>query len=73
MWGTWSAWEECPVTCGGANISRTRLCNNPDRVVGAEDCESNGTDTTGSTYSVETTTCNTDPCPGNLQVDVTNI
>jgi len=47
--GGWSAWPECPVSCGGSNVSRT--CNNP--------APSNG----GWCFGPTSTMCNSQPCP----------
>ena len=57
VWGEWSAWDDCPVSCGGADQGRTRACDNPAPQFGGDDCTVDG-----STNS-ETQRCNEDPCP----------
>ena len=57
-WGNWNAWESCPVTCGGANQTRTRNCDDPTKMHGGDDCTIDGT------TSSETQKCNEAPCPG---------
>ena len=37
-WGVWSAWSECPVTCGGGQQIRSRLCNSPAPNNGGATC-----------------------------------
>jgi len=37
-WGVWSEWSDCPVSCGGAENSRTRLCDNPEPAHGGDGC-----------------------------------
>ena len=59
-WGEFSEWDECPVTCGGAEHSRHRECNNPAPAHGGHDCTADGS------TNVETETCNENPCPGRL-------
>ena len=56
-WGDWTDWETCPVTCGGADQSRTRECDTPAPEYGGDDCTVDGS--TGS----ETQRCNENPCP----------
>ena len=53
-WGAWSNWETCPVSCGGGDQGRTRLCDNPAPQHGGDDC-------TGS--ASESQRCNENPCP----------
>ncbi|XP_077999764.1 coadhesin-like [Glandiceps talaboti] len=50
----WSDWAECPVTCGGAVVNRTRVCTNPSPKHGGRDCE-------GPTQS--STLCAINHCP----------
>jgi len=56
-WGEWSDWDECAVSCGGADQGRTRVCDNPPPQFGGDDCTVDG-----STDS-ETQRCNENPCP----------
>ena len=56
-WGDWGQWSECPVSCGGREITRARVCKNPaPQFVGA-DCVGDAT---------ETVLCNKIPCPSKL-------
>jgi thrombospondin 1 len=57
-WGNWSEWEECPVSCGGADQRRTRACDTPTPEFGGDDCTVDG-----STNS-ETQRCNENSCLG---------
>ena len=57
-WGSFGDWEECPVSCGGAEHSRHRECNNPIPEHGGDDCTIDGS------TNVETEQCNENPCPG---------
>ncbi|KAJ8306418.1 hypothetical protein KUTeg_016963 [Tegillarca granosa] len=36
-WKQWSAWDVCPVTCGGSLINRTRECDGP--FYGGQPCQ----------------------------------
>merc|ERR1712080_112258 len=56
-WGEWSEWDECPVSCGGADQGRTRVCDNPAPQYGGEDC------TVFDPSASETQRCNENPCP----------
>jgi len=58
-WGEWSEWDECPVSCGGADQGRTRVCDNPAPQYGGDDCTADGT------TDSETQKCNENPCPIN--------
>ncbi|VDI00055.1 Hypothetical predicted protein, partial [Mytilus galloprovincialis] len=53
-WTTWSAWDECSVSCGGGILYRNRSCSNPDPQFGGKDCRENATDTKS---------CNDNKCP----------
>ena len=54
-WGDFGAWDDCPVSCGGAEHSRYRVCDNPAPEHGGDDCP-------GS--SIVTESCNVQECPG---------
>ena len=53
-WGDWGEWSECAVSCGGANNTRTRACDNPAPAPGGADCVG---------AASETDRCNENPCP----------
>ena len=53
VWDQWSAWDDCPVTCGGGIISRSR-----DEII--DECP--GAPCAGP--NVETDTCYEECCPG---------
>ena len=57
-WGEWQAWATCPVTCGGADQSRTRVCNNPTPQQGGRNCTADGSS------NEETQRCHENQCPG---------
>ena len=59
-WGTWSEWNTCTVSCGGADQGRTRVCDNPAPQYGGDDCTVDG-----STDS-ESQRCNENPCQSKL-------
>ena len=54
-WGLWGAWTTCSKTCGVAEKTRSRICNNPANAHGGETCD-------GS--SQEKNTCKETNCPG---------
>lgn len=54
MWGEWSPFGDCPVTCGGGTQERTRVCDSPAPEFGGADCVGD---------SMETQECGNDPCP----------
>ena len=56
-WGGFGDWEECPVSCGGAEHSRYRECSNPAPAHGGDDCTVDGSS------DLETQACNENPCP----------
>ena len=58
-WGEWSEWDECPVSCGGADQGRTRVCDNPAPQFGGDDCTIDGSSDS------EIQRCNENPCPSN--------
>ncbi|XP_065925067.1 A disintegrin and metalloproteinase with thrombospondin motifs adt-1-like [Magallana gigas] len=53
-WASWGVWSQCPVTCGGGTIQRSRECTNPPPKHGGSDCVGD---------AVESKPCNTNPCP----------
>ena len=53
-------WDDCPVSCGGAEHSRYRMCDNPAPQYGGDDCTVDGSADT------ETEKCNENPCPSKL-------
>ena len=57
MWGAWSEWESCTVTCAGGSRSRTRQCLWPDEYNKGEHCAFDGSD------SVQSQECGQIPCP----------
>ncbi|PIK51722.1 putative SCO-spondin-like [Apostichopus japonicus] len=40
----WSEWPPCPVSCGGASITRNRSCSNPEPMYGGDNCTGAPTD-----------------------------
>ena len=54
VWGAWSSWETCSVTCGGGTQERNRTITQP--------ALNNGTDCVGN--DTDTQSCNNDGCPG---------
>ena len=56
-WGDWREWKDCPVSCGGDNQTRTRVCDNPAPEFSGDDCTM-----IGSSPS-ETRRCNENSCP----------
>ena len=60
VWGEWTEWDSCPVSCGGSIQNRTRACIGPFH--GGANC-------TGP--AEQSQDCNTDPCPGRQQTLLT--
>ena len=58
VWGIWSEWETCPVTCNGADQIRSRPCNFPDPSNKGNYCD------VDESSGVETRRCGDSPCPG---------
>ena len=56
VWGDWSQWTDCPVSCGGADQRRTRACDSPAPQYGGDDCTADGKSDS------ETQKCNQSPC-----------
>ena len=56
-WGDWTEWEECAVSCGGADQGRFRVCDNPTPQFGGDDCTIDGSSAS------EKQRCNENPCP----------
>lgn len=63
----WSNWEDCSATCGGGIQTRTRSVSIQPANGGA-DCPRTPD---GQIYTIDTRTCNTDPCP-NILMNVQN-
>ena len=58
VWGAWSVWETCSVTCGGGTQERNRTISQP--------ALNNGTDCVGN--DTESKSCNNNGCPGNAEI-----
>ena len=56
-WGQFGDWEQCAVSCGGANHRRYRTCNDPAPEYGGDNCTIDGS------TDVESKRCNENPCP----------
>ena len=54
IWGAWSAWETCSVTCGGGNQERNRAISQ-QALFGGNECAG---------IAKETQSCNSQGCPG---------
>ena len=55
LWGVWGAWGPCSKTCGVAEKTRIRICDNPAKAHGGESCD-------GSNQDINT--CKDKDCPG---------
>ena len=55
----WSAWSACTASCAGGHRYRERVCKNPMKQNGGNDCSSLGADK-------EEKICNTHLCPGGI-------
>ncbi|XP_063408513.1 SCO-spondin-like [Mytilus trossulus] len=55
-WTEWSAWSDCPVTCSGEDLIRSRSCTNPSPENNGKECEGSQT---------EVMSCYTAKCPVN--------
>lgn len=65
MWGKWSEYTPCPVTCDGGKHQRSRLCSNPPSSNGGLNCLlSDGSSRRSKNETVQKT-CNDLPCPVN--------
>ena len=64
-WSDFGAWDDCPVSCGGAEHSRYRVCDSPAPAHGGDDCTVDGSTDT------ETEKCNENPCPSELNFSMT--
>ena len=58
-WSDWTAWDQCPITCGGGTHDRSRTCTNPAPQYGGADC-------TGS--DAERENCNIHNCPSKFNL-----
>ena len=61
-WAEWEDWKDCPVTCGGSNQSRIRLCDNPEPAFGGKHCTDDGS------IDSESQRCNENACPGTILI-----
>ncbi|CAC5382235.1 Coadhesin,Hemicentin-1,Mucin-like protein,Thrombospondin-1 [Mytilus coruscus] len=43
-WTEWSAWSDCPVTCSGEDLIRSRSCTNPSPENKGKECEGSNSD-----------------------------
>ena len=59
-WSQWNEWDSCSLTCGGGTQVRSRVCDRPKPKNGGKKC------TTEGSVAMDTQTCNSDSCPGNL-------
>ena len=57
VWGNWTDWEQCNVTCGGGWQLRTRVCDDPK--YGGAPCPGSDEDRQ---------ICNDFNCPGKTQL-----
>ena len=55
VFGEWSSYTACSVSCGGGKITRTRVCDSPAPAYSGKPC---------SGKALEETTCGTCHCPG---------
>jgi len=65
-WGSWSDYNACPVSCGGGQQSRSRLCDSPPAMNGGRGCLMSDTPAgSGGWGDIEIVTqnCNENPCP----------
>lgn len=64
MWGSWTEWTMCPVTCGGGKQERTRSCDSPAP-------DNDGPDCIGS--STENKQCAPSVCPSRYTIHTYNV
>ena len=57
-WGEWGAWDACPVTCGGGDQNRHRVCDNPIPENGGDHCTVDGS------ADIDSQRCNENQCDG---------
>ncbi|WAR26346.1 LOW QUALITY PROTEIN: HMCN1-like protein [Mya arenaria] len=55
-WGEWERWGACDKSCNTGHQSRNRTCSNPEPAYGGQNCNGD---------NIDTTACNTQPCPVN--------
>ncbi|WAR26187.1 HMCN1-like protein [Mya arenaria] len=56
-WAEWERWGACDKPCNTGHQSRNRTCSNPEPAYGGQNCSGKG---------VDTTTCNSQHCPGQV-------
>ena len=64
VWGPWSGWNACPVSCGQAATNRSRVCIFEDPNNQGNHCDYDGS--TGS----ESQICGVTPCPCKMLMNV---
>ena len=57
----WSFWSGCSVTCGSGQMTRQRLCGNPQPANGGSGCSGAG---------IEHNSCQTMVCPGKVSCKI---
>ena len=60
LWGQWTGWGSCTVTCGGGTQTSTRVIN--------QEAQNEGIDCVGN--SARDQSCNTNDCPGKTLPDL---
>lgn len=60
-WVEWSAWSDCPFTCSGEDLIRSRSCTNPSPENNGKECEGSNSDVVS---------CYTAKCPGQILIEM---
>ena len=55
VWGQWSSFTECSMSCDGGTQTRRRVCDSPAPAGVGDQCPGD---------AEEAQSCNSDPCPG---------